>query len=356
MPQLTKWDKRKIRYAPFDQWFFKPPGGYDTPVNAYVFIDNLFDAALFAHQIMQDHPSLAHIPRLVIYTDGSKLDDGSGGFAIYFRVFGVPNGPFSRWTTWQVAASGVVGTSSRGAELLAVNLAVETVLEELGDAAAHLRLFILSDCHDVLKMIRTYLAGAPTSDLPGIPTAEVSRLLRPIRALQRKGIKAEFRWSPGHNGIDGNTMADRNARKAATCVERLSGWTTTSSRMYRLIVVDQWMANEHLFKRELDRREDRDPESITDHNPNNIPLGPRVRKSVETDDEEAPAAKRRKIAEDVASKALDHHLGLPPSMANRTRASSAPPSMRKLLALELDDTGLAEPGKRERQGSAPPDF
>ncbi|KAI0162340.1 hypothetical protein GGR57DRAFT_498681 [Xylariaceae sp. FL1272] len=331
MPLLTETERTKIRNAPFDPNLYKTPDGRNSPTRPYVVVEEPFDAALFAHHLEQEASPLSSVsktPYIAMFTDGSyvqsKSGDKSGGLAVYFRAFGITNGPFASWSSWMKVASGIVGTDSSGAELVAINLALETVLKELGEAAApSLRLFVFADCQAALGLAQQFLANKPLSKLPGVSSQECFRLLTPLRKLEKRALLAECRYVPAHNATKGNIMADRYARKAA---------------LY-LLPVDQWMDDEQLFKKILDgrqRQEKRNAQRRKTDEINQTPLGKRVRTSVEEDGTETLASKRRNMAQEVVNKSLVLNLGLPPSMNGRSRAMSAPPSVSKLLELDVD--------------------
>lgn len=68
----------------------------------------------------------------------------------------------------------------------------------------------------------------------------VDELLQRIEALQRRhpGIDLTLRWVPGHKGIEGNELEDKEAKKAArgdsSLVEDLPGWLRRGGTVSKL--------------------------------------------------------------------------------------------------------------------------
>jgi ribonuclease HI len=100
---------------------------------------------------------------------------------------------------------------------------------------------IFTDAQAALKRIR--------NDAPGPGQWLVRRILHTERQLRQAGWTTEFRWVPGHKGIEGNEVADQWAKEGAEAsgaeyLPREEESITTLAHVARGVTEAKW--NEHL--------------------------------------------------------------------------------------------------------------
>lgn len=130
--------------------------------------------------------------RLVVYVDGSVLDDGSAAAACVVPTVG----EVRKCRLPTIASSQV-------AELAAINLAAD-FLSELQTVQTVNAAAILCDSRAALAALSHEAEGSPL----------VQRIARKLHAIQLCGCDLTIHWVPSHVGIPGNEAADRAAREA----------------------------------------------------------------------------------------------------------------------------------------------
>jgi ribonuclease HI len=178
---------------------------------------------------------------IAMFTDGSKSEDGWTGCAAVWKLLG------SR--EWQ-GRKIFMGRNKEvfDAELYAIWIALRAARDNQDAWAAHLTrlggpqvITIFTDAQAALKRIRDDEAG------PGQWLAR--RIIRVERQLRQKGWLTEFRWIPGHKGIEGNEVADQWAKEGAgasgaECLPREEASITTLAHVARGVTEKKWQ--EHL--------------------------------------------------------------------------------------------------------------
>ena len=139
-----------------------------------------------------------------VWTDGSRLEDGSVGAAVAFREGG----------SWK--EEGVyLGKNKEvfGAEVFAIGRALR-IINERGERGR--RYTIFSDSQAAISRAQHDRTGAgQTLAVDAIITTE---------AIADRGNTLTLRWIPSHSGIVGNERADKAAKRAA---ERKEGEANT---------------------------------------------------------------------------------------------------------------------------------
>ena len=135
-------------------------------------------------QIFLEHQE-SHINTCSIYTDGSKTD-AAVGFAVISDVDYCGRMP--------------IFSSIFSAELAAISLALYKIPKVRDQEYT-----IYSDSKGAIQAIDNFNPQHPA----------VRAIQENIHFLSLKNIKVSLCWTPGHVGIEGNEIADRNARNAA---------------------------------------------------------------------------------------------------------------------------------------------
>jgi ribonuclease HI len=138
---------------------------------------------------------------IAIFTDGSKLEDGWTGCAAVWK------GPDGCWQGRKL----FMGRNKEvfHAELYAIWVGLMSARkhQDEWEAVGPKSLTIFTDAQAALKRIR--------NDDPGPGQWLARRILRTERQLRQAGWTTEFRWIPGHRGIEGNEVADQWAKEGA---------------------------------------------------------------------------------------------------------------------------------------------
>jgi ribonuclease HI len=170
-----------------------------------------------------------------VFTDGSKGEDGWTGCAAVWR-----NGE-GGWQGRKI----FMGRNKEvfDAELYAIWLGLKATRDHQGEWAAvgPKSITIFTDSQAALKRMK--------NDDPGPGQWLARRILRTERQLRQAGWTTEFRWIPGHKGVEGNEVADRWAKEGAgaSSAERLprkEESITTLAHVARGVTETKW--HEHL--------------------------------------------------------------------------------------------------------------
>ena len=135
-------------------------------------------------QIFLEHQE-SHINTHSIYTDGSKTD-AAVGFAVISDMEYFGRMP--------------IFTSIYSAELAAISLALYKIPR---DQSQHYTIY--SDSKGAIQAIDSFNPQHPV----------IRAIQENIHFRSLQNIKISLCWTPGHVGIEGNEIADRNAKKAA---------------------------------------------------------------------------------------------------------------------------------------------
>ena len=130
-----------------------------------------------------------------IWTDGSRLDSKAVGAAIAFKREGA----------WRERGF-YLGRNKEifDAEIFAILQAVRT-LEERGEGSQQYTVF--SDSQAALGRIQC--------DRTGAGQALAIEVIHTVRTIVGRGNGITFRWTPSHEGVEGNEQADKAAKRAA---------------------------------------------------------------------------------------------------------------------------------------------
>ena len=132
---------------------------------------------------------------LVIYTDGSKIDNGTGA-AYYISP--------QNYRMCKLGPKCSVFQS----ELIAIKMAIEHATENRHQGNFH----IMSDSRSALQSIKQM----------GSTNRTVHEIHKLLRQVQDSGAIAKFHWVKAHCGISGNESADHYAKEAATSNNELT--------------------------------------------------------------------------------------------------------------------------------------
>jgi ribonuclease HI len=170
---------------------------------------------------------------IAIFTDGSKFEDGCTGCAAVWKS----------GDGWQ-GRKVFMGRNKEvfDAELYAIWIGLASARDHLKDdwmGAKSITFF--TDAQAALKRIR--------NDDPGPGQWLARRIIRTERQLRQAGWTTEFRWVPGHKGVEGNEVADQWAKEGAEAtgaehLPREEESITTLAHVARGITEAKW--NEHL--------------------------------------------------------------------------------------------------------------
>jgi ribonuclease HI len=172
---------------------------------------------------------------IAIFTDSSKFEDGYTGCAAVWK-----SGDASGWQGRKL----FMGRNKEvfDAELYAIWVGLASARDHLKDNWTGAKLItIFTDAQAALKRIQ--------NDDPGPGQWLARRILRTERQLRQAGWTTEFRWVPGHKGIEGNEVADQWAKEGAEAMgaehlPRDEESITTLAHVARGITEAKW--NEHL--------------------------------------------------------------------------------------------------------------
>lgn len=119
-------------------------------------------------------------------------------------------------------------SESDDAELLAIQLALKMVVGSLKKGLPDLkRLVLFSDCMHVLRLISRGKAADHHSSRKKML---LQRTLEALEELQKKGVKVEMHWTPGHAGVSGNEKVDA---LVSQCFRRMA-WHWPEESLERL--------------------------------------------------------------------------------------------------------------------------
>ena len=136
-------------------------------------------------------------PGLVMFTDGSRLENEAAGYAVAWRS----------GRAWEgIKAHMGYNQEAYDAECAAIARALETAAKRV-PAPTHVALF--TDAQAAIRKMST--------DEPGPGQKYALEARQHIAALRATvpGISIEVRWCPAHEGVEGNEQADRWAKLAA---------------------------------------------------------------------------------------------------------------------------------------------
>ena len=137
----------------------------------------------------------------IIYTDGSKLENGKCGCAFYDSL---------DQTRFKARLSNDIAISQ--AELLAIKEA----LRHAAEINCELHVVIAGDSKPALQTLLL-----PTDKANPEDTATIAEIKNHINALKDSNREVDFLWIPSHTGIKGNEIADTLA-KAATYLDNIT--------------------------------------------------------------------------------------------------------------------------------------
>ncbi|KAL6942210.1 hypothetical protein ACO0QE_003377 [Hanseniaspora vineae] len=176
------------------------------------------DASTFAKS--HRAPSSKTVRKEQIYCDGSSLNNGRGNAAAGIGVH------FKNGTSKDVAAplAGELQTNNR-AELQAAKTALDTAYESL-KAGENIDYTLHTDSEYVAKLLNDRYSSYTPEQLDSMPNSDIVKPLIKSFAQVKQYYKAnpetfgskkfEVDWVKGHNGQEGNEIADELARKGAS--------------------------------------------------------------------------------------------------------------------------------------------
>jgi len=157
-----------------------------------------FDAALIQdEQEEAKREAEKKRPGLVLFTDGSRLENEAAGYAVAWK-----NGQ-----TWEGIKTHMgFNQEAYDAECDALSRALETAGKR-APVPKHVTIF--TDAQAAIKRMASDEPG------PGQKYALEARKHIPTLRRAEPGITIEIRWCPAHEGVEGNEQADRWAKLAA---------------------------------------------------------------------------------------------------------------------------------------------
>jgi len=171
-------------------------------------------------------------PGLVMFTDGSRQEEGAAGYAVAWKD----------GHTWKGIKTHMgYNQEAFDAECTALARALETVARR-SPLPDHVTIF--TDAQAAIRRM--------ASDEPGPEQKHALEARRHIAALRRAapGIAIEIRWCPAHEGVEGNEKADEWAKLAAGEPDTpgVEGWTYSDRLEERVTPLPRSLAN---IKREI---------------------------------------------------------------------------------------------------------
>jgi ribonuclease HI len=171
-------------------------------------------------------------PGLVMFTDGSRLENGAAGYAVAWK-----NGQ-----TWEgIKAHMGYNQEAYDAECAALARALDTAVKSV-PIPDHVTIF--TDAQAAIRRM--------ASDEPGPGQKYALEARAHIAVLRRAvpGITVEIRWCPAHEGVEGNEKADEWAKLAADepDTQGCEGWTYSARPEERPMPLPRSLAN---IKREI---------------------------------------------------------------------------------------------------------
>jgi ribonuclease HI len=135
-----------------------------------------------------------------IWTDGSRDDLGNVGAAVAWKEG-------TEWTglKYRLGRNKEVFDAELFALLRATIMIGDQVEEMISEEVQ--KIIIFTDSQAALNRIQ--------HNEPGPGQTWASAIIRSTEEICRQNIQLEFRWVPGHAGIDGNETADQRAKDAA---------------------------------------------------------------------------------------------------------------------------------------------
>ncbi|KAI1325434.1 hypothetical protein F5Y16DRAFT_401434 [Xylariaceae sp. FL0255] len=165
-------------------------------------------------------------PHILLFADGSNTEGDSytGGGGVAFKLL---HGNTYEWRMekWSRQSFGFHGIKdSHQAEFLIIHFALRIALFHVTkwlnmpsnqNKAPESRpvVIIASDSGRAIKEYEALYKGGIRSQAPiQLPTAFSTHILGPLQALEKSGIKIDFRVVPAHTEIEGNDLADNLAK------------------------------------------------------------------------------------------------------------------------------------------------
>ncbi|XP_066268160.1 uncharacterized protein [Branchiostoma lanceolatum] len=148
------------------------------------------------------HISNSKEPTTVIFTDGSALGNPgpTGCAAVIYERWGVTE-PFA------VRKSVAAKSNNYEGELEGLHLAINTITRRQTTITTS-KVLILCDCKAAVESVMGVQQVDAYNSL-------VHTIRNKLRALKLQGLTIQIIWCPGHMGIPGNEIADKEAKLAA---------------------------------------------------------------------------------------------------------------------------------------------
>ncbi|KAI1324574.1 hypothetical protein F5Y16DRAFT_402294 [Xylariaceae sp. FL0255] len=177
-------------------------------------------------------------PMLAMYTDGSYKEEGEhyAGTGVAWKQYTpdtVEDPTVWRRARWEIDTCGMIcHGKSPFAEFRAIVRGLDRAAREIkklakadwADPSAMwwIRLFVFVDAKDpVQKTVKNFILYGQTGSLGRTRNGRLTALLKkPMDALKGLNVYPEFRWSPAHEGIPGNELADDLARDGRLAITR----------------------------------------------------------------------------------------------------------------------------------------
>ncbi|XP_035685694.1 uncharacterized protein LOC118422282 [Branchiostoma floridae] len=150
-------------------------------------------------------------PTTVVFTDGSSLGNPgpTGCAAVIYEQWGVTE-PYT--VRKPVAAK----SNNYEGELQGIYLALNTLHRS---QSKNRRILILCDCKAALENVSSLQQAEAYNDL-------VNAARQRLFEIQQKGHNIQIEWCPGHMGVEGNELADMQAKLAAEEAKHTENNTT----------------------------------------------------------------------------------------------------------------------------------
>lgn len=187
---------------------------------------------IFPIQICKTELNAIFGRRLVLFTDGSECDriGVSGSAVVYRRFYDMESteAESSHPNAWEEEANGTIGEPKRPmSETVALATALGVVQREVkeffakppceaGGKLEPLRVYVFVDSRDaIINLQRISTNQVNNKHMNDFHILQLTKAWRGVQPLLKNAkVRLEIHWLKGHNGVEGNLLADKLAAQA----------------------------------------------------------------------------------------------------------------------------------------------